>query len=65
MSSPRALRSTMADRIAVLKTGRILGLNETAALIASPAQDYTRALISAAPQLRDRVFGSPAGVKSS
>ncbi len=58
MSSPRALRSTMADRITVLKAGRIIGLNETAALIASPAQDYTRALISAAPQLRDRVLAA-------
>jgi len=51
-----AVVSYMADRIAVLNAGKIVELNDTAALIASPAHEYTRALIGAAPQLRDRVF---------
>jgi oligopeptide/dipeptide ABC transporter ATP-binding protein len=53
-----AVVSYMADRIAVLNAGKIVELNDTAALIASPEQDYTKALIGAAPQLRDRTFAS-------
>ena len=46
-----AVVSYMADRIAVLNAGRIVELNETAALISSPQNAYTAALIGAAPQL--------------
>jgi oligopeptide/dipeptide ABC transporter ATP-binding protein len=49
-----AVVSYMADRIAVLNTGRIVEMNDTAALIAAPQHDYTKALLGAAPQLRDR-----------
>ncbi len=59
-----AVVSYMADRIAVLNAGRIVELNDTAALIASPQQDYTRALIGAAPQLRDRLSAPTAGEKT-
>jgi oligopeptide/dipeptide ABC transporter ATP-binding protein len=47
-----AVVSYMADRIAVLNAGQIVEMNETAALIANPRHEYTRALIGAAPQLR-------------
>ncbi len=47
-----AVVSYMADRIAVLNAGRIVELNETAALISSPQHAYTAALIEAAPQLQ-------------
>jgi len=48
-----AVVSYMADRIAVLNAGRIVEMNDTAALIAAPQHDYTKALLCAAPQLRD------------
>jgi oligopeptide/dipeptide ABC transporter ATP-binding protein len=48
-----AVVSYMADRIAVLNAGQIVEINDTAALIASPRHEYTKALIGAAPQLRD------------
>ena len=47
-----AVVAYMADRIAVLKDGRMVETNATAALIQAPQQEYTRALIAAAPQLR-------------
>ncbi len=59
-----AVVSYMADRIAVLNAGKIVEINDTAALIASPEHEYTRALIGAAPQLRDRLSAPPAGVKT-
>jgi oligopeptide/dipeptide ABC transporter ATP-binding protein len=49
-----AVVSYMADRIAVLKAGEIVELNDAASLIASPRHDYTKALLAAAPQLRDQ-----------
>jgi peptide/nickel transport system ATP-binding protein len=49
-----AVVSYMADRIAVLNSGRIVELNDTESLIATPQNDYTKALIEAAPQLRTR-----------
>jgi len=59
-----AVVSYMADRIAVLNAGKIVEINDTAALIASPEHEYTRALIGAAPQLRDRLNAPPASVKT-
>ena len=47
-----AVVSYMSDRIAVLNAGRIVEMNETAALISSPRDAYTKALIGAAPQLQ-------------
>jgi oligopeptide/dipeptide ABC transporter ATP-binding protein len=48
-----AVVSYMADRIAVLNAGHIVEMNDTASLIANPQHDYTKALIGAAPQLRN------------
>jgi ABC-type glutathione transport system ATPase component len=48
-----AVVSYMADRIAVLKAGQVVEVNSAAALIASPQHDYTKALVAAAPQLRN------------
>jgi ABC-type oligopeptide transport system ATPase subunit len=48
-----AVVSYMADRIAVLNAGRIVEMNDTAALISAPQHEYTKALLGAAPQLRD------------
>jgi len=45
--------SYMADRIAVLKAGQVVEVNSAAALIADPQHDYTKALVAAAPQLRN------------
>ena len=47
-----AVVSYMSDRIAVLNAGRIVEMNETAALLSAPRAAYTRALIGAAPQLQ-------------
>ena len=49
-----AVVSYMADRIAVLNAGRVVEINATAALISSPQNAYTAALIRAAPQLQPR-----------
>jgi ABC-type glutathione transport system ATPase component len=48
-----AVVSYMADRIAVLNSGRVVELADTATLIAAPQHDYTKSLLAAAPQLRD------------
>jgi ABC-type glutathione transport system ATPase component len=47
-----AVVSYLADRIAVLRDGRIIEVNGAAALLAAPREDYTRALIAAAPRLQ-------------
>jgi peptide/nickel transport system ATP-binding protein len=47
-----AVVSYMADRIAVLKAGRIVEMSDTDQLIATPQHRYTASLIEAAPQLR-------------
>lgn len=47
-----AVVSYMADRIAVLNAGRIVEMNETPKIISAPQHSYTKALISAAPQLQ-------------
>ena len=49
-----AVVSYLADRIAVLNAGRIVEVNETSALIASPQHEYTAALVNAAPQFQFR-----------
>jgi oligopeptide/dipeptide ABC transporter ATP-binding protein len=45
-----AVVSYLADRIAVLRGGRIIEENLTSALLAAPREDYTRELIAAAPR---------------
>ncbi len=49
-----AVVSYLADRIAVLNAGRIVEVNETSALVASPQHEYTAALVNAAPQFQFR-----------
>ena len=46
--------SGMADDVAVMRTGRILENQPTAALFASPEHEYTRELLRAVPKLRTR-----------
>lgn len=46
-----AVVSFLADRIAVLRQGRIVETGEKAALLATPREAYTKALIAAAPRL--------------
>jgi oligopeptide/dipeptide ABC transporter ATP-binding protein len=48
-----AVVSYMADRIAVLKAGKIVEVNSADALITGPQHEYTKALVAAAPQLRE------------
>jgi oligopeptide/dipeptide ABC transporter ATP-binding protein len=47
-----AVVSYMADRIVVLKAGQIVEMADSAAIIASPQNAYTKALVAAAPQLQ-------------
>ncbi len=51
ISHDLAAVSWLADRIAVLKDGRIVELADTAALIAAPGHEYSAALIATAPRL--------------
>ncbi len=48
-----AVVSYMADRIVVLNAGQIVEVNDSGAIITAPQNDYTKALVDAAPQLRD------------
>jgi ABC-type glutathione transport system ATPase component len=52
ISHDLAVVSFLADRIAVLREGRIIEAGATAALLAAPREDYTKALIEAAPRLQ-------------
>ena len=51
ISHDLAAVSWLADRIAVLKAGRIVELADTAALLAAPRHEYSAALIATAPRL--------------
>ncbi len=44
---------SLADRIAVLKDGRIVEMADTAALVARPAHAYSAALVATAPRVPD------------
>jgi peptide/nickel transport system ATP-binding protein len=48
-----AVVSYMADRIVVLNAGQIVEVNDAVAIISNPQNDYTKALVDAAPQLRE------------
>ncbi|MGI4747216.1 MAG: dipeptide ABC transporter ATP-binding protein [Janthinobacterium lividum] len=52
ISHDLAAVSWLADRIAVLKQGRIVELADTATLIAAPQDEYSAALIATAPRLQ-------------
>ena len=41
----------VADRVAVMRAGRIIEENATAEIFAAPQEDYARALIAAAPDI--------------
>ena len=58
-----AVVSYMADRIVVLNSGQIVEVNDAGSIITSPQNDYTKALVDAAPQLRDtnRQYPVPQG----
>jgi len=47
-----AVVSYMADRIVVLNAGRVVEVNDAGSIITAPQNDYTKALVDAAPQLR-------------
>ena len=44
----------IADRVAVMQTGKIVELGETDRVMSAPQHDYTRTLLAAAPGLRRR-----------
>jgi peptide/nickel transport system ATP-binding protein len=48
-----AVVSYMADRIAVLNAGQLVEINDAGSIITAPQNDYTKALVDAAPQLRE------------
>jgi peptide/nickel transport system ATP-binding protein len=45
----------LCDRIAVMNGGRIVEMGETQQIFSNPKQEYTKALLAAAPLLTDRV----------
>jgi len=58
VSHDLAALSRLADRIAVMKDGRLVEIGPTASIVGAPRQPYTRVLLAALPDL-DR---PPAGV---
>ena len=46
----------IADRVAVMQSGKIVELGETERIMSAPAHDYTRTLLAAAPGLRAAVL---------
>ena len=42
----------LADRVAVMQTGRVVESGETTTVLGSPSHDYTRTLLAAAPGMR-------------
>jgi peptide/nickel transport system ATP-binding protein len=43
----------MCDRVAVMKDGRMVELQDTESLFAAPQTDYTRSLLDLMPRLAD------------
>jgi ABC-type glutathione transport system ATPase component len=51
ISHDLACVSYLAQRIAVLRGGRLVELADTASIVSSPRDEYTQALVAAAPHL--------------
>ena len=51
----------MADRVSVIKDGRIVELDTAERVLGSPADSYTRALLKAVPRLELLAAPDPAG----
>ncbi len=58
-----ALAARLADRIAVLRHGRLVEIGPAQALIAAPTQDYTRSLIADHVDLNAKILIDPLPVK--
>ena len=43
----------MCDRVAVMKSGKLVELQETEALFSNPQTDYTKSLLDLMPRLAD------------
>ena len=57
----------LADRVVVMRSGRVVETNEVGALFAAPVAEYTRALLDAVPRVGDRlvVAGPASGASAS
>ena len=56
VSHDLAVVAEIADRVAVMRDGRIVETGPTVEVLANPRHDYTRALLDAVPTPRSRVF---------
>ncbi|HWI72283.1 MAG TPA: ABC transporter ATP-binding protein, partial [Baekduia sp.] len=45
-----AVLAEVADRVAIMNTGRLVEIGETATVFGDPQDDYTKALLSAHPR---------------
>jgi len=50
----------LADRVVVMRSGRVVETNEVGALFAAPVAEYTRALLDAVPRVGERLVGAAA-----
>lgn len=61
-----AVVATLADRVAVMSEGRIVETGDASAVLRSPREDYTKALVAAVPDVNDhpdRAVLPPAGAE--
>lgn len=49
ISHDLAVVDSLCDRIAVLRSGRLVEIGDRSSILGSPADDYTRRLIASAP----------------
>jgi peptide/nickel transport system ATP-binding protein len=55
----------IADRVMVMRNGRVVEEDRASRILDAPGQDYTRALLSAVPRLRTSVITTPIGSGSN
>ena len=48
----------IADRVAIMKSGKIIEIGPVEDIYANPSQTYTRALLEAVPEITDNAYGS-------